>query len=73
MSSDESRAFSSWLMKAEPETRMEKGVDVKFGVEDFAACGVTEWDGVRNPQASKFMRVDMRVNDKVSERAGRGE
>lgn len=26
-----------WLMKAEPETRLEGGVDVKFSIDDLAA------------------------------------
>ena len=45
-------AYSHWLMKSEPETRLENGVDVKFGLEDLkkspnqTAC----WDGVRNYQ-----------------------
>ncbi|XP_020824429.1 thymocyte nuclear protein 1 isoform X2 [Phascolarctos cinereus] len=44
-----------WLMKSEPESRLEKGVDVKFGIEDLksqpkqTAC----WDGVRNYQIVK--------------------
>ncbi|XP_059041546.1 thymocyte nuclear protein 1 isoform X4 [Mustela lutreola] len=43
---------SYWLMKSEPESRLEKGVDVKFSIEDLkaepkqTAC----WDGVRNYQ-----------------------
>eukprot|EP00062_Callorhinchus_milii_P011280 gi/632957062/ref/XP_007894274.1/ PREDICTED: thymocyte nuclear protein 1 isoform X3 [Callorhinchus milii] len=55
-------AFSFWLMKSEPESRIENGVDMKFGVEDLkaepnqTAC----WDGVRNYQARNFMR-DMMV------------
>ncbi|XP_053308645.1 thymocyte nuclear protein 1 [Spea bombifrons] len=46
-------------MKSEPETRMEKGVDMKFGIEDLkvqpnqTAC----WDGVRNYQARNFMKA----------------
>ncbi|XP_072810254.1 thymocyte nuclear protein 1 isoform X1 [Vicugna pacos] len=42
-----------WLMKSEPESRLEKGVDVKFSIEDLkaqpeqTAC----WDGVRNYQS----------------------
>ena len=53
-------------MKSEPETRIEKGVDVKFGIEDLksepdqTAC----WDGVRNYQARNFMRDLMKVGDK---------
>lgn len=41
-----------WLMKSEPESRLEKGVDMKFSIEDLkaqpkqTAC----WDGVRNYQ-----------------------
>ena len=35
-----------WLMKAEPESRMEKGIDVKFSIDDLAARTVPEgWDG----------------------------
>ncbi|XP_048471519.1 thymocyte nuclear protein 1 isoform X4 [Rhincodon typus] len=55
-------AHSFWLMKSEPESRIENGVDVKFGVEDLkaqqnqTAC----WDGVRNYQARNFMR-DMKL------------
>lgn len=54
-------------MKSEPETRIEKGVDVKFGIEDLknepdqTAC----WDGVRNYQARNFMRDLMKVGDKA--------
>ncbi|KAG8568278.1 hypothetical protein GDO81_013946 [Engystomops pustulosus] len=50
--------YHCWLMKSEPESRMEKGMDMKFGIEDLksqpnqTAC----WDGVRNYQARNFMR-----------------
>ncbi|XP_043853490.1 thymocyte nuclear protein 1 [Dromiciops gliroides] len=55
-----------WLMKSEPESRLEKGVDVKFGIEDLkaqpkqTAC----WDGVRNYQARNFLRA-MKVGDEA--------
>ncbi|XP_019574396.1 thymocyte nuclear protein 1 isoform X1 [Rhinolophus sinicus] len=41
-----------WLMKSEPESRLEKGVDVKFSIEDLKAQPkqITGWDGVRNYQ-----------------------
>ncbi|RPA97391.1 DUF55-domain-containing protein [Choiromyces venosus 120613-1] len=40
---------SYWLMKAEPETRIEKGKDVKFSIDDLRACKKPAgWDGVRN-------------------------
>ena len=54
-----------WLMKAEPESRIERGVDVKFGIDDLqnepdqTAC----WDGVRNYQARNFMRDQMKIGD----------
>ncbi|KAH1175565.1 hypothetical protein KIL84_008439 [Mauremys mutica] len=60
------QAYSHWLMKSEPESRFEKGVDVKFGIEDLkaqpnqTAC----WDGVRNYQARNFMR-DMKVGQEA--------
>jgi len=39
-----------WLMKAEPETRLENGVDVKFSVDDLAAKTEPEpWDGMLFP------------------------
>lgn len=35
-----------WLMKAEPESRLEKGVDVKFSIDDLRAATEPEaWDG----------------------------
>ncbi|XP_033646229.1 thymocyte nuclear protein 1-like [Asterias rubens] len=55
--------YIRWLMKSEPESRIEKGVDVKFGLEDLkkepnqTAC----WDGVRNYQARNFLRDQMKV------------
>ncbi|CAH1241256.1 THYN1 [Branchiostoma lanceolatum] len=59
--------YSHWLMKSEPETRIEKGVDVKFGITELkaepnqTAC----WDGVRNYQARNFMRDQMKVGHKA--------
>lgn len=36
-----------WLMKAEPESRIENGVDVKFSIDDLAAKSEPEpWDGM---------------------------
>jgi hypothetical protein len=35
-----------WLLKAEPESRLENGVDVKFSIDDLAAKTEPEpWDG----------------------------
>ncbi|KAL9115335.1 MAG: hypothetical protein Q9227_000656 [Pyrenula ochraceoflavens] len=39
-----------WLMKAEPESRIENGKDVKFSIDDLMNATEPEgWDGVRNP------------------------
>ncbi|KAK6191567.1 hypothetical protein SNE40_003222 [Patella caerulea] len=59
--------YTCWLMKSEPDTRMENGIDVKFGFEDLKACTdqTSYWDGVRNYQARNFMRDQMKVGDKV--------
>jgi hypothetical protein len=43
---EEASGVSYWLLKAEPESRMEKGKDVKFSIDDLAACAEPEaWDG----------------------------
>ncbi|SCV70395.1 BQ2448_1789 [Microbotryum intermedium] len=55
--------FHHWLLKAEPDTRIEKGVDVKFSVDDFEKCKVTAWEGVRNHQAKRYLKEEMKVND----------
>jgi predicted RNA-binding protein with PUA-like domain len=52
-----------WLMKAEPEPRIEKGVDVKFSIDDLKASrGAETWDGVRSFGARNNMRA-MRKGD----------
>ncbi|KAJ4418227.1 hypothetical protein N0V82_005701 [Gnomoniopsis sp. IMI 355080] len=44
-----------WLMKAEPETRYENGVDVSFSIDDLAAKKEPEpWDGVSSPRPILF-------------------
>ncbi|THH13287.1 hypothetical protein EW146_g6920, partial [Bondarzewia mesenterica] len=53
-----------WLMKAEPNSRIVKGKDVKFSVDDFAAVRTSSWEGVRNHEAKNLMK-SMRVGDKV--------
>lgn len=54
-----------WLMKAEPDTRLERGHDVAFSIDHFAACKVTKWDGVRNPEARTIMKEKMQFGDPV--------
>ncbi|XP_065801532.1 thymocyte nuclear protein 1 isoform X2 [Muntiacus reevesi] len=57
---------SYWLMKSESESRLEKGVDVKFSIEDLQAQPrqTTCWDGVRNYQARNFLRA-MRLDEEA--------
>jgi len=61
----EARECHYWLMKAEPDSRVVKGKDVKFSVSDFEAAGTTPWEGVRNHQARNIMRDSMKLGDKV--------
>ncbi|KAG9003179.1 hypothetical protein FRB94_003340 [Tulasnella sp. JGI-2019a] len=53
-----------WLMKAEPDSRVVKGKDVKFSVDDFETINITPWEGVRNHSAKLNMKA-MKVGDKV--------
>ncbi|XP_071956222.1 thymocyte nuclear protein 1-like [Antedon mediterranea] len=64
---EENSTYTRWLMKSEPDSRIENGIDVKFGIEDLkketnqTAC----WDGVRNYQARNFMRDKMKKGHKA--------
>ena len=59
-------SFNCWLIKSEPESRLENGVDVKFGINDLklepdqTAC----WDGVRNYQARNHM-IAMKIGQQA--------
>ncbi|KAI1659425.1 DUF55-domain-containing protein [Daldinia decipiens] len=54
---------SYWLLKAEPESRFENGVDVKFSIDDLASRTEPEpWDGIRNYVARNNLR-DMKKGD----------
>ncbi|KAL1747261.1 DUF55-domain-containing protein [Schizophyllum fasciatum] len=57
-----SRRF--WLLKAEPDSRVVKGKDVKFSVDDFEAVKTSPWEGVRNYEARNLLR-EMKVGDQV--------
>jgi len=63
----EAPIFQHWLVKSEPNPRIEKGVDMKFGFDDLkdspnqTAC----WDGVRNYQARNFLRDQMKLDHDV--------
>lgn len=53
-----------WLMKSEPESRIENGHEMKFGVDDLKSSQnqTTHWDGVRNFEARNHMK-SMKVGD----------
>ncbi|PBK67059.1 DUF55-domain-containing protein [Armillaria solidipes] len=53
-----------WLLKAEPDSRLVKGKDVKFSVDDFETVGTSSWEGVRNYEARNLMK-EMKVGDKA--------
>ncbi|KAI1742465.1 PUA-like domain-containing protein [Xylaria scruposa] len=46
-----------WLLKAEPESRFENGIDVKFSIDDLASRKDPEpWDGIRAYAARNNLR-----------------
>ncbi|KAL7902753.1 PUA-like domain-containing protein [Trichoderma sp. SZMC 28014] len=54
-----------WLMKAEPESRFENGIDVRFSIDDLRAREKPEgWDGIRAYAARNHMR-NMNAGDKA--------
>lgn len=53
--SDSTDGPSYWLLKAEPETRIVNGYDVKFSISDLEQNGPEHWDGVRNHEAKNNM------------------
>ncbi|TDL29958.1 DUF55-domain-containing protein [Rickenella mellea] len=61
---DQEMNTSYWLMKAEPDSRVVKGKDVKFSVDDFEAAKTTAWEGVRSHEAKNLMK-SMKIGDKV--------
>ncbi|OAV90185.1 hypothetical protein PTTG_09287 [Puccinia triticina 1-1 BBBD Race 1] len=56
---------NAWLMKAEPESRIVKGKDVAFSIDDLEKVGIEHWDGVRNHEAKNLMKEKMRKGDRV--------
>ena len=63
----ESVVYDHWLMKSEPESRLENGVDMKFSIDDLIAepDSTACWDGVRNYQARNFLRDQMKIGQKA--------
>ncbi|PPQ73789.1 hypothetical protein CVT24_007535 [Panaeolus cyanescens] len=62
--SSSSTSVNYWLLKAEPDTRIVKGKDVKFSVDDFERVKTSPWEGVRNYEARNLMK-EMRQGDKA--------
>ncbi|KAI9141905.1 EVE domain-containing protein [Paraphysoderma sedebokerense] len=61
---EEQQGPSYWLMKAEPDSRIVKGKDVKFSIDDLKAMNISPWDGVRNHEAKNLMK-SMKSGDQV--------
>ncbi|KAF7929899.1 uncharacterized protein EAE97_009496 [Botrytis byssoidea] len=58
LSAKSSSTRQYWLMKAEPESRIEKGHDIKFSIDDLAAKTEPEpWDGIRAYPARNNLRA----------------
>ncbi|KAF7360340.1 Autophagy-related protein [Mycena venus] len=53
-----------WLLKAEPDSRVVKGKDVKFSVDDFEGIKTSPWEGVRNYEARNLMK-EMKLGEKA--------
>ncbi|TQN65852.1 Thymocyte nuclear protein 1 [Colletotrichum shisoi] len=54
-----------WLMKSEPDVRVEDGYEIKFSIDDLAAKKTPEgWEGIRNYVARNNLR-GMRRGDKA--------
>lgn len=54
-----------WLLKAEPESRFENGIDVRFSIDDLRACTKPEgWDGMsphfESPQNTPRLTMNRR-------------
>lgn len=52
-----------WLIKAEPNSRIEKGKDVKFSIDDLERLKCDSWEGIRNYEARNILRDKMKLND----------
>ncbi|KAJ3987633.1 DUF55-domain-containing protein [Lentinula detonsa] len=57
-----------WLLKAEPDSRIVKGKDVKFSVDDFESVKTSPWEGVRNYEARNLMK-EMKSEEQESFKA----
>jgi predicted RNA-binding protein with PUA-like domain len=55
-----------WLIKSEPESRIEDGMDMRFSIDDLINCAdqTESWDGVRNHQAKNNLKA-MKLGDEA--------
>ncbi|GAA5846330.1 hypothetical protein JCM11251_004056 [Rhodosporidiobolus azoricus] len=60
-SDNDQPTYTHWLIKAEPDSRIEKGIDVKFSIDDLEEQKTSTWEGVRNHEAKKFLKLRMKV------------
>ena len=63
---DLNKVSSFWLIKSEPDSRKENGIEMKFSFDDLKAepNSTACWDGVRNYSARNNMRA-MKVGEKA--------
>ena len=54
-------------MKSEPDSRYEKGVEMKFSIDDLIKepKSTAHWDGVRNYEARNLLRDQMKLNQQA--------
>ena len=66
MNGSDDESPSKWLIKSEPDPRLENGVDVSFSFEalEKEPASTACWDGVRNYSARNYMRA-MKVGQKT--------
>ncbi|KAH9491847.1 Thymocyte nuclear protein 1 [Bulinus truncatus] len=62
-----SKSYNFWLIKSEPDSRIEKSVEMKFSFDDLKSSldQTSCWDGVRNYQARNFLRDQMKLGHSV--------
>ena len=66
LTKDSDEKPTHWLIKSEPESRIENGVDMKFSFQDLKAepDSTACWDGVRNYSARNNMR-SMKIGEQA--------
>ena len=52
-----------FLLKSEPNSRIESGIDMKFSIDDMKSKKIDCWTGVRNHEAKNIMKSCMKKGD----------